>query len=160
MSRVITAFGSFVVGLCLGLSFMLFGGHTSIIAQGPPSIGGGIMSQSEIPVVPHMSMTFTDASFSGGSQQFDGIKCVRCTFDNEVLEYGGGAYQLIDSRFSGPVHVNFRGAAANTLVFLRMLQAVTAGSQPTPPIPKRPLQRTTTPKQTIQISLTSPYLPN
>ena len=162
MSKVAVALGSFIVGACSAF-FALPGSHTSILAQAPPPTRPPasklrlIVDEHAFPGVRPISMILTDIPFSETTQQLDGVDCVRCTFNDVTLEYGGGSYKFTESRFSGPIRVEFKGAAANTLALLQVLQSLAAGSQPKPPTPKAPIKRAATPKKPVKVTLLSPY---
>ena len=150
-------------------SFFFFSGsHTSTLAQVPsaqappsqaplPTIVGG----SGVPTVPPIKQHFTDfgLSVNGGAFGVDGSECVRCVFNGAVLRYNGGNFQFTDFAFSGPVRVEFSGAARNTLIFLQFVQGLAAGQAPQPPrkekMPGGPIIETAMVKQTISGSISS-----
>jgi hypothetical protein len=181
MSKVTLAFGSFVVGLCIGS--LIFGSHTVTFAQAPaappppqnpPSHrmifkgggakgagpgGTGVKMPGTIPTFIPLEQTpiFEDFTFSDESQDLDGIECTGCTFNNVTLRYSGGAYKLANATFTGTTRVELRGAAANTIAFLPLLQAIASGQRAEPPNPNRPVLKTATAKSAFQTSWASPY---
>jgi hypothetical protein len=85
------------------------------------------------------------------------MECKECIFKDVVLEYSGGAYTLENCSFSGTIRVVLKGASANTVVILPLLEALGSGKPPVAPIPKRPVDRLTTAKNVMTISFSSPY---
>jgi hypothetical protein len=87
----------------------------------------------------------------------DGLSCKDCTFQNVTLEYSGGAYSLINCRFSKPVRVVLKGAAANTIGLLAFIESLNAGEKPKPLKPNVPQYRVAENAQTITADFISPY---
>jgi hypothetical protein len=87
----------------------------------------------------------------------DGADCTDCDFSNAVLQYGGGAFKFTRFKFAGPVRVNLTGAAANTVAFLSLVQALAASQQPPKPTPNSPLLKTASIKEPMTGDFASPY---
>jgi hypothetical protein len=168
MSKVTTALVSFALGVATTF-LALSGSHTSTLAQalpsqGPPPqapkplptlVGGGGM-----PTVPPISQHFRDFAvmgMPGVAFGIDGVDCVRCVLNGPVLRYGGGNFQFADFQISGPVRVEFVGAARNTLIFLNFVNGLAAGQapkqNPTNPINKDPILKTAVVKETVTGSI-------
>ncbi len=155
MSKIMLAFGSFIVGASV-MFLMLSGSHTSTFAQvlGGP---GGVLVSAEVPTVPPANLHFSKATWSGLVQQLDGVDCTDCVFNNVSFTYGGGAFNFNNVAISKNFRLTLTGAAANTIILLRILEAISAAKPPIPPQPQTPIQRTAIAKQTVTISLASPY---
>jgi hypothetical protein len=166
MSKVITAFASFMLGMAVTL-FALSDNHTSTLAQAPPPqapspqepLGAINAGGAGVPTVPLITQHFTNF----GTSNFlflpfgvDGTECVRCTFNNIALRYGGGNFQFTDFKFSGPVRIELTGAARNTVIFLNFVQGLAAGRAPITPAPTGPIQRTLMVKETVSGSFGTP----
>jgi len=155
MSRVTVALGSFVVG-ALSM-FVCLGNQTSIVAQ-PAVPQRGIVAEGAEPIVPPLrGIVVSASSFGNLTQPLDGLDLENCEFRNVTLEYSGGAFRLRNASFSGPIRVQLKGAAANTLVLLRFLDAMAASRAPINPEKGKPLDKTTTAKYTQKVDLVSPY---
>jgi hypothetical protein len=152
MSKVTVAFVSFVLGACCML-LIDSGNHTSIFAQAPPVMVGG----AGVPVIPPITNKFERFGMGGMSFGVDGAECIDCDFRGTVLQYGGGAFTFTRFKFSGPVRVNLVGAAANTVAFLNLVQALAASQQPPAPKPNSPILKTANLKQEMTGDFTSPY---
>jgi hypothetical protein len=155
MSKVTVALGSFIVGAC-SMFLVLSGNHAStleqpVLAQAPLFDAGGV------PVVPPIKMRLDNMTLKGLVYQLDGLSCDRCTFVDMTLTYAGGAFSFANCKFDGTTRVVLSGAAANTLSVLPLLEALTKGVPPKPPIPKKPTEQTATAKQLMTISFASPY---
>jgi hypothetical protein len=88
MSKVTLALGSFIVGACC-MFLALSGNHASTFAQGKISAPGSVSAidiPGAIPVVPNLTMGFTDEEIGGLMQQIDGLICTRCTFTSPVCQ--------------------------------------------------------------------------
>ena len=57
-----------------------------------------------------------------GEVTFDDHDFVRCTFKDCAIWYHGGRFSVVDIKFDGHIVLRFRGAAENTLAFLKILQ--------------------------------------
>jgi len=179
MSRIILALASFMVGAC---SMALFGNHTSMAAQEPaPHLtpppeptgcgvkgftadGGTPGSQNRLirvrdasPTVPGMSQKICGALLSNGTQSLDGLNCADCTFTGVSLEYSGGAYSLENAHFGGVTQIVLKGAAANTVAILPLLQAISSGQAPEQPAPNTPIIKTANTEKVRTVSFVSPY---
>lgn len=144
MSRITVAFGSVTVGAIIVTFSLLFSGnHISTLVQSslaqPVPGPRGIVIEGAEPVVPPLGGTLVQrSSFNNVIQPLDGLNCEECVFNNVTLEYAGGAYRLINCRFTGTTRVVFKGAAANTLGILSIVEAMTSGNPPTGPSPMPP----------------------
>jgi len=154
MSKVTIALGSFIVGACC-MFFMLSGNHASTLEHVASAQGGGGFPGE--PIVPPLSASVEGSKFLGVSQQLDGMKCNGCFFSDATLTYAGGSYSLVDCHFSGTTRFEFKGAAANTLAILPLMEALVHGAPPKIPPPKTPMLRNATAEQPISISFASPY---
>jgi hypothetical protein len=133
MSKVTLALGSFIVGAICG-SFALSLIHTSTRVQAfqNPGVATINMPGAE-PVVPPIRTFMTGGRVAGAVQGLDGLACDGCTIAVPVLTYGGGAFNLTNPKFPGPVRIELRGAATNTFNLLRAIGAI-----PTPQPPPQP----------------------
>jgi hypothetical protein len=171
MSKVTIAFASFALGVLT--SFFLFSGnHASILAQAslqapptqaPPTSMPSLIGGANAPVVPPIRQHFTDfgaVEIHGFAFDVDGVECVRCVFTNgPVLRYGGGNFQFTDFKFSGPVRFELTGAAANTIIFMRFIEALAANQKalPKPELSKNaPIVRAIEVKEEITGSFGTP----
>ena|SRR5437016_8405177 len=156
MSKVTLAFGSFALGVGATL-FALSGSPTLTSAQGritpqaripPLAVGGG----AGIPTVPPIAQHYTDFGVSATNSAYDvdGSECVRCVFDAPVLRHSGGNFQFTDYSFSGPVRVEFTGAARNTLLFLQFVQGLAAGQAPKQEMPNTSILKTAKVKEPVR----------
>ena len=156
MSKVTLAFGSFAFGVAATL-FALSGSPTLSSAQGritpqrpipPLAVGSG----AGIPIVPVITEHYADFGVSATSLAYDvdGSECVRCVFDGPVLRYSGGNFQFTDYLFSGPVRVEFTGAARNTLLFLQFVQGLAAGHAPQQEMPNTSVLKTVTVQEPVK----------
>ena len=150
MSKVTLAFGSFALGVAATL-FALSGSPTLTSAQGritpqmpipPLAVGSG----RGIPTVPVITQHYANFGVSATNLAYDvdGSECVRCVFDSPVLRYSGGNFQFTDDSFSGPVRIEFTGAARNTLLFLQFVQGLAAGHAPKQEMPNTSVLKTVT----------------
>jgi hypothetical protein len=140
MSKVTVALASFIVGACTMFLFLeLSGSHTSTFAQAPNEARILVVEGAEPVIPPWRGMTVEDNVFSGVTQQLDGVSCIDCTFDNATLEYAGGAYALIRPKFSGPIRINFKGAAANAINLQAFLASLNTGRTLPPATPRQPI---------------------
>ncbi|OLE46561.1 MAG: hypothetical protein AUG46_09245 [Acidobacteria bacterium 13_1_20CM_3_58_11] len=156
MSKVTLAFGSFALGIATTF-FALSGSPTLTSAQGritpqqsiPPLAAGG---GAGIPTVPPIAQHYTDFGVSATNPAYDvdGSECVRCVFNGPVLRYSGGNFQFTDFSFSGPVRVEFTGAARNTLLFLQFVQGLAAGRAPKQEMPNTSILKTATVKEPVK----------
>lgn len=156
MSKVTVALGSFIVGACC-MFFVLSGIHTSILAH--PVLAQTAISAgpSAVPVVPPVAVETSGNTIEGMVFDLDGVNSTGDVFDNATIEYGGGAFRLIQPKFSGSIRLRLKGAAANTLALLQYIQAVEAGQRPKRTIPRQPLQRAAQITNAMTADLISPY---
>jgi hypothetical protein len=166
MSRVTTALVSFALGVATTF-LVLSGSHTSILAQAPPSQAPppqaqpsmpNIVGGAGVPTVPPITQHFTDFGLAVPGMPFgvDGTECVRCVFNGQSFRYAGGNFQFTDFKFSGPVRVEFVGAARNTLIFLQFVQGLAAGQapkRPSNPVGRDPIIRASMVRDTVQGSV-------
>lgn len=144
--------GSFVFGVALSL--MLFGSHTSTLLQPRSSWADAIKIEGAEPVVPPLIGVFEDFGISGGQQALDGFNCKNCRFHNVMLTYSGGAFRLVNASFSGTTRLTFKGAAANTITALALVQAIEYGK---PKLVESPATiKTVTAKQPLTMDWISP----
>lgn len=94
------------------------------------------------------------------AQQLDGLDCRNCLLDNAVLRYGGGPFNLVGTRVSGKITIEYTGAAANTVAMIDLLKGLGVGASPKPAAPGKPIKRETPPppgpKNTFDF--TSPFV--
>jgi hypothetical protein len=159
MSKVTVALGAFILGACTML--LLSGNHTSMLAQsritGRPGLSNALSVPDAVPVVPNAIAHFSDVEIEVDDQQIDGLDCLRCTLKTPVLTYGGGPFRFSDSRISGPVRIILKGAAANTVVFLSLVQGTNLVKPPQPSKPNAPILKVANTTEPITFSLESPY---
>jgi len=79
-------------------------------------------------------------------------RSVSDVFLTAQLRYSGGNFQFTDYSFSGPVRVEFTGAARNTLLFLQFVQSLAAGHAPKQEVPNTSVLKTVTLKEPIKRS--------
>lgn len=166
MSKITLALGSFIVGACSVLLFlMLLGSHTSIFAQaptsGPPISGPGLViigDAEKAPVVLPPSQTLENFNLQAKGLFFvDGTICNNCVFSDADLIYGGGAFSFTQTTFSGPIRIKLVGAAANTIAFLTFAQAIGASQQPPKTVPNAPIMRAENIKPPILGDFSTPF---
>ncbi|PYU79171.1 MAG: hypothetical protein DMG51_17735 [Acidobacteria bacterium] len=102
--------------------------------------------------MPVITQHYADFGVSATNLAYDvdGSECVRCVFDGPILRYSGGNFQFTDYLFSGPVRVEFTGAARNTLLFLEFVQGLAAGHAPKQEMPNTSVLKTVTVKEPIK----------
>jgi len=158
MSKTTLAFGSFVVGLSLGSLFL--GSQTVTVAQAPPSGAppprGVIVTGSE-PTVPPINQVLKGATLTGVTQHLDGFEFDDSTFNNVTLEYAGGSYTFKNTKFSLPIRLQLRGAAANTVGLIAVVEALNKGAAPKPLPPNSPVLKAAESNHVMTVSFTSPY---
>jgi len=175
MSKITVALGSFTLGAVC--SFLLLGSQTVTLAQSsaqtpsptPPAahcvfnnitaqgVGGKVFDFHAEPSVPGFGPPVCTAKIEDSTQPLDGLNCTDCAFTNATLEYSGGPYNLVRASFAGTTQIVLKGAAANTVAILPLLQAITAGSAEPPPNPNRPILKSATAKKPLRIDWRSPY---
>jgi hypothetical protein len=159
MSKTTVALGSLIVGATFGF---FCGNHTSMVVQralaqpNPPS-GNFISSRTAIPVVPGISVHANNSHGFAKTQQLDGVDFTNSEFSDMNWEYSGGAFSLVNVKISAPMRVTLKGAAANTMALLAIVQAVNTGERPEPMNPNAPILKQTTEKHTVLIDFASPY---
>ena len=107
--------------------------------------------------MPPLNVTAKGAVFESEGQQLDGMACTICSFIDVTLTYAGGSYSLVNRRFSGTTRFEFKGAAANTLAILPLMEALVLRTPPKIPPPKIPMHRNVTTEQPMSIGFASPY---
>jgi hypothetical protein len=158
MSKVTIALGSLIVGASLGF---LCGNHTSTLVQ-PLSAralpqGGAVVLPGAIPLVPGIVSHFNGGTMAKSIQQLDGTAFKDFAFSDVTFEYSGGAYTLENVNVSTPTRVHLKGAAANTMALVALVQAINSGARPQPPNPNAPILQEPTNKHTLAVSFASPY---
>src|SRR5215472_14910878 len=142
MSKITIAFASFSLGVLTSF-FVFSGSHASVLAEtpspqtpapAPQTLAPLLIGGAGVPTVPPITQHFTNFGLAvpGGAFGVDGSECVRCEFSGAVLRYGGGNFQFTDFKFSGPVRFELTGAAANTVIFMRFVEALAANQKPLP----------------------------
>lgn len=133
MSKVMLAFGSFIVGVCCA-SLILAGIDTSTLAQS--SVVGGKAR-------PVLTALPSDVTMNGvvlsSAWLLDGINCARCTFKNADLEYWGGPVRCENCSFNGAVRLRLKGAALNAVFTTLWFKALAESGKPNNPRPKPPI---------------------
>lgn len=160
MSKIALAVGSFLLGVCSVLALNLSGIQTSPVPQMPKrpdlpkvpetfppnpmgkeaeAIGIGDFS----PVIPGLAdLAPKGEHLTAARQRLDGLRCIGCTFNGVTFEYAGGATNLVNAKFTGPVRIELSGAAANTVAVVAFLQMAARGKKPTMPNPNVPMVKT------------------
>src|ERR1700692_2549505 len=92
MSKVIVAFGSFIVGACsMFIALSLIHTSTRVHAQAAPS--SGIVAPAAEPTVPSGPIfRFEGGALGGDIQQLDGIVCNGCAIGARTVTYAGGVF--------------------------------------------------------------------
>jgi len=160
MSKITITFASFSLGVLTSF-FVFSGSQASIHAQAPspqtpmpppqalaPLITGG----DGVPLVPPIKQHFNHFGLAVPGTAFgvDGTECNSCEFKGMILRYGGGNFQFTDFKFSGPVRFELTGAAANTVIFMRFIDALAASqAPPKPPMQNAPVIKTIDIKQEV-----------
>jgi hypothetical protein len=132
MSKIALALGSLAVGLLVGSLFL--GSHTVTFAQSPPppptnppepGFHSGIITPGAEPRVPGLGSRFSRITVEGrvALQQIDGVNCVGCVIDADVISYAGGAYNCESCQLKAD-RVVLKGAALNTLNFLNQVTSM------------------------------------
>ncbi len=178
MSKTTIAAYAFIVGACCG--FLLNNRVPSVVASplnrqasvpkpqraifhggGVANAGTGVLIQGAIPSFIPLENTpiFEGYRFSNVGQPLDGLDCHDCTFDNTVLRYGGGAFNLENVRFSGTTKLVLDGAAANTLAFLKFMNSLPTGVPLASPPPNKPIERKARAKNPLpKVDFTPPFI--
>jgi hypothetical protein len=163
MSKVTVALGSFAVGVVV---MFLLGNHASIFVQSASAQPKGMVGRGAEPAVPPLGGNVSSSKFENVTKLLDGLHCRDCVFKNVTFEYSGGPYNLVNAAFSGSIRINFKGAAADTVVLLDFLKSLNAGNKPQPLQPDAPLFRTADNVQATTVDLISlgsqwkiPFLP-
>jgi hypothetical protein len=152
MSKVTVALGSFAAGVVV---MFLLGNHTSIFVQSALAQPKGMVVRGAEPAVPPLGGKVSSSEFENVTKPLDGLHCSNCIFKNVTFEYSGGSYKLVNAAFSGSIRIDFKGAAANTVVLLDFLKSLNAGNKPQPLEPNAPLFRTADNVQATKVDLIS-----
>jgi hypothetical protein len=159
MSRLFVAIASFTAGVCAAA--VVIGSGSSTLAQNM-----AIRNTPAIPVVPPgpvislHNVAFSTIGGNDGVQQLDGLRCDGCRFDDAVLTYGGGNFELKNVTISGTARLQLTGAAANTVALIDALESIGLDSNAILPnlIPQRPINKTVTIKKpTRKLDLRPPF---
>jgi hypothetical protein len=179
MSKISTTLCAFVLGVFCGILFnglaqvntasrssqeidnlktnpiVISGGRVFGLGTGV-LIGGAIPTFLSIEQVP----TFKDITISGtSSQPLDGLDCRGCTFNDTVLKYSGGAYNLEGAKITGTTHLVLEGAAANTVAFLEFMHGIASGVPSASFPPNRPIERRAIAKKPMtKMDFTAPFI--
>lgn len=156
MSKFALVVGSFTLGAIFGAMSSGHIGAASASAQLPelpaPQQQGPLQQSftsdlaPRVPPLKHNRLIQVHIG-NGFVTPLDGLECESCTFDNPVLEYGGGAFDLKDTTFKGQVTIQYTGAAANTIALIGYMNGISAprpsaavNPKVTPkPLPPKPL---------------------
>lgn len=166
MSKMMLALASFSLGVLTSFA-VLSGIQTSTFAQAsPPQTAPktqpipipNIVGGAGMPVVPPITQHFIDFGLAVPGMPFgvDGSDCTRCTFNGQAFRYGGGNFQFTEFKFSGPIRVEFVGAARNTLIFIDFINQLAAGQAPPhATVPTGPMIKTAAIKEPISGSIST-----
>jgi len=140
MKKTTLALGSFIVGACC--MYLLDSGiHTSMRVQAaqqppltlPPST---ISIPAAIPIVPPLQYFGHGDTIGGNVQQLDGFSCDgACTIAPRILTYGGGSFSFPVAKIPKGVPIIFTGAAANTMLLMRVTGMLPAPKPRPVPMP-------------------------
>jgi len=87
-----------------------------------------------IPVVPPLTNALSNFALKGVIQPLDGLDCTDCQFTDVVFEYSGGAFKMQRFKAAGSISLVLKGAAFNTVMAVRLLEALRQTMpKPTPP---------------------------
>ncbi len=150
-----------VLSFVLGATLVSVYGNQASTPQTTSQPRGYVIAGAA-PVVPVLKnrAVISGAIFNGGVHNVDGTECSGCSFTNITLVYGGGAYKLDNSTFSGTINIQLEGAAGNTGAFLNSLGLGECKLPPpmAPPAnPNRPIIHTASFNVPTKINLLSPY---
>jgi len=170
MSKISTTLCAFVLGVFCGI---LFNGLAQVNTASRSSqeidnlktnpivisggrvfgLGTGVLIGGAIP-------TFLSITISGtSSQPLDGLDCRGCTFNDTVLKYSGGAYNLEGAKITGTTHLVLEGAAANTVAFLEFMHGIASGVPSASFPPNRPIERRAIAKKPMtKMDFTAPFI--
>jgi hypothetical protein len=163
--RYITvAVGSFLLGI---VCMFVFGNHISTVRR-PASVFAQTDSTGSVfdgnrftPIVPAPPRMVDDGNIVERQViDLDGMTISNGIFRDTTFVYGGGAYSLRNTTVSGNIEVDFIGAAANTVQFLKTIGLLRDSSPPSPATPSEtntPRKEKTTIKTTIKGDFVSPY---
>jgi hypothetical protein len=179
MFKTCLTVGAFAIGVVCGLMFdgrahEVMGSTTD--SQSPPSTEGrrvfkgvkisnfgsvGLSIDRSVPQFIPIEKTpvFEELEISGEEQALDGLDCRSCTFSDSTLEYGGGAFNFTNVKFSGKTRLVLTGAAANTVAFLQFMHGIDKGIPSASLPPNRPIEKTAITKKPLgKIDFTAPYI--
>jgi len=179
MSKATVAVCGFILGACCAF---LLSNRTQIVAasttnpqtsesnshrnvfRGGGAFGAttGVLIEGAIPrfIALEEAPIFEDFTISGASNQpLDGLACRNCTFNDTVLTYSGGPYNLEKAQFLGTTRWILKGAAANTFAFLQLMNGISKGVPTASLAPNKPVQRKATAKKVLpKMNFTAPYI--
>jgi hypothetical protein len=155
MFKVAIALAAFIAGAC---SMVFISGKYVPIMIALANQPWHQAESGTEPIIPSLGTTRLGVFVSNAKQSLDGLDCENCSFSNVTLEYSGGAFNLKNSSFVGPVRVNFKGAAANTVAFLQLVQALSISERPKQPAPRKPMHKFAMVKETVTGDFEAPYL--
>jgi hypothetical protein len=178
MSKMTVAICAFILGAC---SSFLLNIRAPIVAAsalnpqasaprpqrtifhggGAGNSGTGVLIQGAIPSFIPLENTpiFEDFTFFNTGQPLDGLDCRGCKFNDVTLRYGGGAFNLDNTQFSGTTRLVLEGAAANTLAFLKLMNGLSTGIPPASLPPNKPVERRARAKKPVpKIDFTAPFI--
>lgn len=100
------------------ISMVSLFGMTTEIEAGQLGIAG------TEPIVPPLPSTrIVGSRMANGVQQLDGLVCTNCVFENVVLTYAGGNFELSNPQFKNDVIIEFKGAASNGVELFKKLMS-------------------------------------
>lgn len=183
MSKIVVAIVSFTLGCCSALLVPLNARqtamsvapqqtdlkinwpHSHMTISGGSAEGGQAIDLSSFLVRPIFNSldntpVFKDFTVTRATQLLDGFHCENCTFEDAVLEYSGGAFNLQNLKLSGTTMLRLTGAAANTVSVLGWLSAVSRGVVQKPPTPNRPITKKAKTPKPLQMDVSPPFIDN
>jgi hypothetical protein len=152
MTKVALALGSFALGVALGS--LSFGSHTVTLLQ-PLFAQTALVLDDKEPTIPPLGAPMLRSSFTGATQALDGINCTGCTIEAAAMSYAGGAFKCSPCTLK-PQIVQLKGAALNTVIFLRDIGAFGATPPRGKPFdPSAPHVDIASDKRNVQLELVS-----
>ena len=110
--------------LAIGMLVGPIGGKPALLSAQSVLSSGVVANEHAIPQVPEIKVHISHSILENAPQQLDGFSCEDCTLKNIRWQYSGGAFEFKKSRISGPMRVEFSGAALNTLRLLAIMNAL------------------------------------
>jgi hypothetical protein len=154
MSKVAVALAAFIAGAC---SVVFISGKYISIMSAMANQPWHQAESGTAPIIPSLGATRLGVFVSNGTQSLDGLDCENCSFSNVTLEYSGGAFNLKNSSFAGPVRVKLEGAAANTVAFLQLVQALRISERAKQPALRKPVQKLAIVTKKVTGDFEAPY---